>query len=76
MLLLLLLHLLLLLGCCLLSTLVVVVVVVALEQFFAQFLLSFVDVLVQFVAVLTNREFLIVINRDVDLALAVGLVLG
>lgn len=45
----------------LLSTLIVVVMV-ALEKFLAQFLLALVDVLVESVTVLTNRELLVIVN--------------
>jgi hypothetical protein len=58
----------------LLASIVVVVVVVALEDLLAQFLLTLVDIRVEFVAVLADREFLVVVNRDHDLARANGLV--
>lgn len=72
--LLLLLHLL-LLGATGATVAVLVVVVVRLQDLLPQFLLSLVDVRVEFVAVLADRELLIVVNRDIDLARANGLVI-
>lgn len=47
---------------------VVVVVVVGLEDALSEFLLPPVDIVVEFVAVLSDREFLVVINGNVDAA--------
>ena len=60
----------------LLAALVVIVVVVALQQFLAEFLLSLVNVLVELVTILADRELLVVINGDSNLLFAVGLVIG
>ena len=54
---------------------VVVVVVVGLQDFLAQLFLSLVDICVEFVSVLSDREFLIVVNWDVDLSSADRLIL-
>ena len=56
------------------APIVVVVVVVALQDLLAELLLSLVDVRVQLVAVLPNRELLVVVNRNVDLPRANRLV--
>ena len=48
---------------------------VGLEDSLPQLLLATVDVCVQLVTVLADREFLIVINRDVDAARTHGLIL-
>lgn len=45
---------------------VVVVVVVGCENLLSQLLLAFVDICVQLVSILANRELLIIVNRDVD----------
>jgi len=45
------------------------------KDLFAQLLLSLVDVCVQFVAVLSDRELLVVVDRDVDLPRANWLVI-
>lgn len=58
----------------LLSALILIVVVVALQQFLPEHLLPVVDILVQLVAVLADRELLVVIDRDSNAPLAVGLV--
>ena len=49
---------------------VVVVVVVGLQDFLAQLFLSLVDICVEFVSVLSDREFLIVVDWNVDLPVA------
>ena len=49
---------------------VVVVVVVGLQDFLAQLFLSLVDICVEFVSVLSDREFLIVVDWNVDLPIA------
>ena len=54
---------------------VVVVVVVGLQDLLAQLLLSFVDVRVQFVSVLSDRELLVVIDWNVNLPSADWLIL-
>ena len=48
---------------------------VGLKDSLPQLLLATVDVCVQLVTVLADREFLIVINRDVDAARTYGLIL-
>lgn len=58
----------------LITSLIVVVVVMALKKFLAQFLLSFMNVLVQPVAVLADREFLVVVYRNVDTAFTIRFV--
>jgi len=55
--------------------LVVVVIVVALKKFLAQLFLSFMNVLVQLIAIFTDRKFLIVVYRNHDLLFAIWLVL-
>ena len=55
--------------------LVVLLVVVGLHDLFTEILLSLVYISVEFVSVLSNREFLIVINRDVNSSRADWLVL-
>lgn len=54
---------------------VVVIVVVTLKNFLAELLLSLVDVRVQLVAVLPDRELLVVVNWNVNLARADRLVI-
>lgn len=54
---------------------VVVVVVVGLQDLFPQFLFALVDIGVQAVAVLPDRELLVVVDRDVDAPSAHWLVL-
>ena len=56
-------------------TWVVVVVVVWLDNLLSQLLFAFVDVGVEFVAVLPNRKLLVVVDWDVNFPVAVGLVL-
>lgn len=53
---------------------VVVVVVVGLQNLLAQLLLSLVDICVEFVTVLSDREFLIVVNWNVDLSSTIRLI--
>ena len=55
---------------------IVVVIVVRLQNLFAQLLLAFVDIRVKFVAVFADGKLLIVVNRDVDLSSAGGLVVS
>jgi len=57
-------------------TIVVIVIVVRLQNLFAQLLLAFVDIRVKFVAVFADGKLLIVVNRDVDLSSAGGLVVS
>lgn len=59
----------------LLSTALVVIVVVALEQFLAEFLLALVNILIESITVLTDRELLVIVNRNMNLLLADRLVL-
>ena len=47
-----------------------------LQYLLSKFLLAFVDISVELVAVLSDGELLVVIDRDVDLLRAHGLVLG
>ena len=63
-------------GSCGATVVVVVVVVMRLEDFLAQLLLPLVDICIQFISVLTDREFLIVIDRNINFARANWLVLG
>jgi len=56
-------------------TVVLVIVVVRLQDAFPQLLLSSVDIRVQFVAVLPDRELLVVVDGNVDAASAHRLVL-
>ena len=49
---------------------VLLLVVVRLHDFLAQLFLSLVDISVKFVSILSNRELLVVINRDVDFPVA------
>lgn len=56
--------------------LIVVVVVVRSKDLLSKFLLALVDVCVEFVAVLSDRELLVVIDGDVNLAGANWLVIG
>jgi hypothetical protein len=57
-------------------TTVVVVIVMALQNLLAEFLLALVDIRVELVAVLTDRELLVIINWNLDLARANWLVVG
>ena len=61
-------------GCCASPVIVVVVIVVRLQDALPQLFLPSVDIRVQLVAVLANRELRIVINGDVDAARAHRLV--
>jgi len=54
--------------------LILIVVVMALKQFLPEYLLPIVDILVQLVTVLADRELLVVIYGDSNAFLAVGLV--
>lgn len=56
--------------------LIVVVVVVRSEDLLSKFLLALVDVCIQFVAVLPDRELLVVVDGDVNLAGTNWLVVG
>lgn len=47
----------------------VVVVMVTLEKFLAELLLAFVNILIKSVTVFTDRELLVIVNRDMDLLL-------
>jgi hypothetical protein len=47
-----------------------------LENFFPELFFSLVDISVQFVSVLPDRELLIVVYRDLDFPVAVRLVIG
>ena len=58
------------------AAIVVVVVLVRLQSLFAQFLLALVDVAVQLVPVLSNRELLIVVNRNHNLTRAHWLIIS
>ena len=58
------------------AAIVVVVVLVGLQSLFAQFLLALVDVAVQLVPVLSNRELLIVVNRNHNLTRAHWLIIS
>jgi len=58
------------------TVVVVVVVVMGLEDFLAQLLLPLVDICIQFISVLTDREFLIVVDRNINLPRANWLVFG
>ena len=49
---------------------VVVIVVVGSQDLLSQLLLSLVDISVKFVSILSNRELLVIINRDVDFPVA------
>jgi len=60
----------------LLAPVVVVVVLVALQNLLAELLLPLVDIGVEFVAVLSDRELLVVVNGNLDLSRAVRLVVG
>jgi hypothetical protein len=53
---------------------VVIVIVVRLQNLFTQLLLAFMNIRVEFVTVFADRELLIVVDRDVDLSGADGLV--
>ena len=56
------------------SVVVVVIVVVGLQNLASQLLLASVDIGVEFVAVLPDRELLVVVDGDVDATRAHGLV--
>jgi hypothetical protein len=51
-----------------LATRVLLVVLMRLQDFLAELFLAFVNVTVQFVAIFSNRKFLIVVDRDVNLS--------
>ena len=53
-----------------------VVVVVGLQDLFSKFLLPLMDISVQFISVFSNRELLVVIDRDIDFLVADGLIIG
>ena len=58
------------------SSVIIIVVMMRLQYLLSKFLLAFVDISVELVAVLPDGELLVVIDRDVDLLGADGLVLG
>ncbi len=61
---------------CTAAVVVVVIIVVRLQDALPKFLFSAVDICIQFVAVLPDRELLVVVDRDVDAPIANGLILG
>ena len=73
---LLLLHVLLLVLRLPLPVVVIVIVVVRLQDLLAQLLFTLVDIRVKLVSVLPDGELLVVIDRNVDLARADGLIVG
>lgn len=54
---------------------VVIVIVVRLQNLFAQLLLAFMNIRVEFVTVFADGELLVVVDGDVDLSCADGLVI-
>ena len=48
------------------SSIVIVVVVVWLKNLLSEFFFAFVDISIELVSVFTNRELLVVINRNID----------
>lgn len=56
------------------TSVVVVVVVMRLEYLLSEFLLALVNICVQLVAVLSDGELLVIVNRDVDLLVAIWLI--
>ena len=59
-----------------LSSHLLVVRLMLLQNLLPQLLLSFVDIRIELVAILSDWEFLVVINRNEDLFLAFGFILG
>ena len=58
------------------AAVVVVVIVVGLEDLLAELLLPLVDICIELVAILSDRELLVIIDGNADLLRAYGLVLG
>ena len=58
------------------SAVVVVVIVVGLEDLLAELLLPLVDICIELVAILSDRELLVIIDGNADLLRTYGLVLG